>query len=213
MRRRLAILDADSDFAHSVRLAFERDGFDVEHYAKGEAALGSRPYDLVIVDDGLELCRRLRERSRDLGILVVSAQAEEPDRIAALEAGADDHIAKPASVREVVARANAVLRRRSNPVATPYSEEGLMILLDGSFVIRGSERIPLSRGEADVLSILLRASPAVVPVEKICAELSTPAAPVRRTTIDARVKSLRRKIGRARIETRAGFGYAFVPRT
>jgi DNA-binding response OmpR family regulator len=63
-----------------------------------------------------------------------------------------------------------------------------------------------------VLAILLRASPAVVPVERICAELSTSAEPVRRATIDARVKSLRRKLGHDRIETRAGFGYAFVPR-
>lgn len=211
--KRMALIDDDRDFVRAVRLAFEREDFAVEWFptaATGLAAITSRRFDLVLIDsslpDAIAVCR-----SVSIPIIAFAAQATEEDRVATLESGADDHLSKPPNMRELVARVRAVLRRGRQIEAAPqYSDSALTIDIGASLVIRDGKRIPLSRGEADVLALLLRASPAVLSVEQIRTELSAPARPLTRTTIDARIKSLRRKIGRERIETRTGFGYAFV---
>lgn len=218
--KRVALIDEDREFVRSVRLTFEREDFAVEWFptaATGLAAVTTRHFDLVLIDsrlpDAIVACRAIRRHPHrlHLPIIAFAAAATEDDRVTALEAGADDHVSKPPNMRELLARVRAVLRRgRPSENGADYSDPQLTISIGASLVVRDGKRIPLSRGEADVLALLLRASPAVLSVEQMRAELSTAARPVTRTTIEARIKSLRRKIGRDRIETRTGFGYAFV---
>jgi two-component system OmpR family response regulator len=115
----ILVADDDAHIREVVRFALEREGHRVTEAADGRQALESfeaEPADLVVLDivmpekDGLEVCRRLRERSA-VPILFLSSRDEELDRILGLEMGADDYVTKPFSPRELAARAKAMLRR------------------------------------------------------------------------------------------------------
>jgi DNA-binding response OmpR family regulator len=117
--QRILVVDDDATVADVVRRYLEREGFAVDAVGDGVDALrraGEAAPDLVVLDlmlpgmGGLEVCRRLREVA-PVPIIMLTARGEESDRVAGLELGADDYIAKPFSPRELVARAKAVLRR------------------------------------------------------------------------------------------------------
>jgi DNA-binding response OmpR family regulator len=126
---RILVVEDDRDIADLLRHYLERAGHDVDVIGHGADVLprvrAHRP-DLVILDrmlpgmDGLEICRHLRgdEATSDLPVIMVTARAEETDRIVGLELGADDYITKPFSAKEVVARVNALLRRTTRPGKT-----------------------------------------------------------------------------------------------
>jgi DNA-binding response OmpR family regulator len=125
-RLHILVVEDDSDIADLLRHYLDRAGYDVHVIGHGADALprvrAHRP-DLVILDrmlpgmDGLEICRHLRAdaATSDLPVIMVTARAEETDRIVGLELGADDYITKPFSAKEVVARVNALLRRTTRP--------------------------------------------------------------------------------------------------
>ena len=132
--RVVAIVEDEDGIRESVVFALEREGHAAAAYADGRRAWsafdGALP-DLVILDiglpgmDGLELCRRLRTRSDALTIVFLTSREEEFDRVLGLEIGADDYLCKPFSMRELMARVKALLRRASlGPEARPGSEPG-----------------------------------------------------------------------------------------
>ena len=127
---RILVVEDDPDIADLLRHYLERANHDVEVLAQGDSAiprLRDRLPDLLILDrmlpgaDGLEICRLVRATPTlaDLPVMMVTARAEESDRIVGLELGADDYITKPFSAKEVVARVNALLRRSTRVSATP----------------------------------------------------------------------------------------------
>jgi DNA-binding response OmpR family regulator len=126
MTARVLIIEDDPNVAEVVARYLEREGYRVQTVSDGreglEAALAELP-DLVVLDlmlpsvGGLEICRRLRAVA-PVAVIMLTARGEEADRIAGLELGADDYIAKPFSPRELTARVKAVLRRASGPLAT-----------------------------------------------------------------------------------------------
>src|SRR5215831_5110188 len=124
MVKPILIIEDDPDIAESIRFNLERDGLPASVAGTGEAGLtqaldAASPPLLILLDlllpgmSGIELCRRLRRepQTRRTPIIMVTAKTSEADRIAGLEIGADDYISKPFSVRELVARVRAVLRR------------------------------------------------------------------------------------------------------
>src|SRR5438309_1634869 len=122
MPTRILIVEDDPDIAHLVVRYLEKAGFTTEHVASGREALQTaiaHPPDLLVLDlmlphvDGLEICRRLRaaEATAGVPIIILTARAEESEKIAGLEIGADDYLAKPFSPNELVARVRALLRR------------------------------------------------------------------------------------------------------
>lgn len=120
MARRVLIVEDDRDIAKLVTLHLKDLGCEVRHASDGAAGVSellSRRYDLVILDlmlpdkDGLELCRRLRERPDYTPVLMLTARSSEVDRVVGLEMGADDYLTKPFSVRELIARVKAIFRR------------------------------------------------------------------------------------------------------
>ena len=121
--KRIALIEDDADIAYTIRLNLRKEKrYQVEHYVSGLAALAAlqeKPFDLVILDlnlpdiDGLALCRELRraDETRRVPIIMLTARVEERDKLLGFEIGADDYITKPFSMRELLARVHAHLRR------------------------------------------------------------------------------------------------------
>jgi len=122
MSQQILIVEDDRDIARLITLHLEDLSYRVEHRDRGDHGLAAaleKAFDLVILDlmlpemDGLEVCRRLRSASRLMPILMLTAKSSELDRVVGLEIGADDYLTKPFSVKELMARVKALLRRAS----------------------------------------------------------------------------------------------------
>lgn len=164
------VVEDDADLAALLRLHLEGEGYAVEAVGDGalalQRALGGR-YDLVVLDlmlpgvSGGEVCRRLRAAGRTVPILMVTARDGEDDRVAGLDDGADDYVAKPFSVRELVARARALLRRvdYERPAAAADETLGSDRLVvrprERRVVVDGGE-VELTAKEFDLLAVLAR---------------------------------------------------------
>ena len=165
---RVLVVD-DEDKIRQILDAYLRDeGFEVVSASTGEEALtrfDQGPPDLVVLDimlpgmDGLDVLRELRRRS-DVYVILLTARAEEIDRVVGLSAGADDYLVKPFSPRELVARVKAVLRR-ARPAGKEYSDrtefDGLSIDSARREVLRHKEAVSLSALEFDLLAALASA--------------------------------------------------------
>ncbi len=166
---RVLVVDDEPKIRTVLRGYLEADGFQVREAADGEAALASvaaDPPDLVILDvmlpglDGIEVLRRLRAGS-DVYVIMVTARAEEVDKLIGLAVGADDYVTKPFSPREVAARVRAVLRRSreggSARGATPVEQlhfAGLTVDLARREICRDGRLVRLSTLEFDLLAVL-----------------------------------------------------------
>jgi DNA-binding response OmpR family regulator len=143
MSKKILVIEDEKDIQELLQLYLKRDGYDVHIAKDGETGLrkvSQERYDLVLLDlmlpqmDGLEICRNLRSRPQtsDIPIIMITAKAEESDRIVGLEIGADDYITKPFSPREVLARIKAIFRRLEKPKAKEVRQEYGGIALDHS---------------------------------------------------------------------------------
>ncbi|HMQ35134.1 MAG TPA: response regulator transcription factor [Chloroflexaceae bacterium] len=162
----ILVVDDEASIRKIARAYLEQAGFQVVCVASGDAALASAaaaPPDLVVLDlnlpgmDGMEVAARLRERS-DVFILMLTARAEEADRVAGLRIGADDYLTKPFSPRELVARVEAILRRRRGPTPRDSVIRFRHIAVDpeARTAEAGGRPLELSPTEFDVLLALAR---------------------------------------------------------
>ena len=119
--KHILLVEDDHDIAALLRLNLEDEGYAITHEPDGGKALQrleKQPWDAVILDlmlpnvDGLEICRRIRQMTRYLPVIIISARSSETDRVTGLETGADDYLAKPFSVQELIARIKALFRRQ-----------------------------------------------------------------------------------------------------
>ena len=156
------VVDDDPTVSDVVRRYLERAGYQVTLAADGETGLSEharvRP-DLVILDlmlpglDGLEVCRRIRQQSARVPVIMLTALGEEMDRIAGLQLGADDYVTKPFSPRELVLRAQSVLRR-AQPPAQPGDAAAIPeVIRDGDLEVDPAKRIAWWRGEELALTV------------------------------------------------------------
>jgi len=143
MPKKILVIEDEKDIQELLQLYLKRDGYDVHIAKDGETGLrraSQERYDLILLDlmlpqlDGLEVCRTLRSRPQtaDIPIIMITAKAEESDRIVGLEIGADDYITKPFSPREVLARVKALFRRMEKPKTKEGRHEYGGIALDHS---------------------------------------------------------------------------------
>ena len=215
------LVEDDEPVAESLIRGLERYGYDVEWVSTAAAALSAGPADMVLVDlglpdmDGLDVCRELRARS-DVPIIVISARADEVDKVVGLEIGADDYVSKPFGVREVVARMRAV-SRRVRPADEPGDEErsatGGRVSIDrrARRVFVDGNEISLTPKEHDLLAFLAEAPGAAFTREQIMEAVwdENWFGPTR--TLDVHIGGLRRKLGdAASIETVRGVGFRLV---
>jgi two-component system response regulator ChvI len=224
----IAIVDDEAGICETVAYALRKEGFQVLTFADGQAAWehfeGEMP-DLAILDilmprlDGLELCRRLRQRSEALPIIFLSSKDEEFDRVLGLELGADDYLCKPFSVRELIARVR-VLFRRLAVAQNPAGEEerlavGELVLdLRRYLVTWKGTAVQLTVTEFLLLQALARRPGHVKSRRQLMEEAYPNDAYVSERTIDSHIKRLRRKLTDSdpafeAIDTVYGIGYRY----
>jgi len=164
MQSRLLVVDDDPDVRDSLRRALGYAGYAVATAVNGADALASvsrSPVDLIILDvlmpmlDGFDTCRALRERGNATPVIVLTARDAVDDRVAGLEAGADDYLVKPFALRELLARVNALLRR-AQPVRDVLGYADLTVDLTARTVTRGGAPLTLTKIEFALLELLLR---------------------------------------------------------
>jgi len=205
MAQRVLVVEDEEDIAFPLVRTLEREGYDVEWVESGQKALdtlASLP-DLVILDlglpdiDGLEVCRRAREAGYTGAIMIVTARAGELDRVVGLDYGADDYLAKPFGLAELQARVRALLRRTSSPqpgAIDVTSPDGVRIDVDARRVYAGTEEVPLTGKEFEVLSILAANRDKVVSRGRLMADVWDENWYGSTKTLDVTIGRLRQKL-------------------
>lgn len=195
----------------------------MEHYLSGLSALAAmheKPFDLVLLDlnlpdvDGLAICRELRasEDTRRIPIIMLTARVEERDKLLGFDIGADDYVTKPFSMKELLARVSAQLRRAASYETSEdevFEEGDLRIDRARYDVRRSGHSVHLTKKEFDLLWLLVRNRGRVVTRDTILSRLWDYDADVETRTVDVHIRSLRKKLGEDRIETVVGLGYRF----
>ena len=219
----LLVVEDDEVINESLTLRLEAEGYAVTRAVDGPgavAAFGDAEPDLVLLDimlpgfDGLEVCRRI-QAIRPVPVLMLTARDDETDILIGLGVGADDYVTKPFRMREVVARIQALLRRveRAAELTAARAPEGLVV---GDLGVDPTSRrvtvaaadVHLTPLEFDLLVTLAAAPDRVFTREELLREVWGWADAYGTRTLDSHVKSLRAKIGAARIRTVHGVGYA-----
>jgi DNA-binding response OmpR family regulator len=224
---KVLIIEDEPALVIGLRDAFEHNGFSVASAADGHAGLAlalSKEHDLIILDlmlpkkDGMEVCRELRSRNIWTPIIMLTARSGEPDRVAGLELGADDYVTKPFSVRELVARAKALLRRTAlaEGAAERIHIGKAVVDFKQYAVFKGEGRYPLTPMEVSLLKMFLSHPHEVITRERLLNEIwGFDAFPTTRT-IDTFLLRLRHKTESnprrpVHFITVHGAGYKYVP--
>jgi two-component system phosphate regulon response regulator PhoB len=225
MAQRILVVEDEPDLSALVRINLEQAGFEVETADNGSdalAALRRAPPDLVLLDlmlpdvPGTEICRRIRGSAElsELPIIMLTAKADEVDRVVGLELGADDYVTKPFSPRELTLRVRAVLRRqRSGATSARVIEHGdLSLDSERHRCFVDGDEVELTAKEFSLLQCLMRRPGRVMTRDRLLDDVWGSDITVTTRTIDTHLKRLREKLGRAGdlIETVRGVGYRFA---
>lgn len=217
---KILLVEDNRDLATNLFDYFEAKGHTMDLAADGISGLhfaATNQYDVIILDvmlpgiDGLSLCKRLREAGKQTPILMLTARDSLDDKIAGLEAGADDYVVKPFSSREVDARLNALIRRSMARDSVSILQVGDLSFDTGTFkVMRGERSIELPPVPLRLLEILMRHSPRVISREEIERALwgdSPPDSDALRAHLYILRNAVDRKPDKPLIKTMRGIGY------
>lgn len=228
----ILVVEDEPTLQAAIGYNLRREGYTVLAAADGPTALSlmAEGPDLVILDlmlpgvDGFEVCRRIRQKS-SVPIIILTARTDEVDRVVGLELGADDYLTKPFSMRELLARVKALLRRRDLILAelqarAAAGEERLVagdleINLTRHTVTRAGVPVSLTPKEFDLLAFLVKNRGRVFSAERLLGEVWGYANPVDPRTVAVHIRSLREKLEDdpsrpVLIETVRGVGYRFA---
>jgi len=215
---RILIVDDDVELCALLKEFLERDGYEVSFVHEGPAGLiqaATAIYDLVVLDlmlpgmDGIEVLKQLRESSR-VPVIILTARGEGEDRIAGLESGADDYLAKPFNPRELQARIRAILRRAVAPRGR-IEVNGVSLDPGTREVFCDQRPVEMTTLEFDILELLVRSAGRVVSRDMLMESMYNRKATPFDRSIDMHVSHLRRKLETTRtlIKTVRGIGYQF----
>lgn len=222
---RVLVVEDEPAIATAIAHRLAAEGWQVDVAGDGpsgvRAAANLEP-DLVVLDvmlpgmDGLEVCRRI-QADRPVPVIMLTARDDETDMLVGLGVGADDYMTKPFSMRELVARSKALLRRVER--AAQLSDQAPPAITTGDVVIdraqrrvsRAGEPVHLTPTEFDLLVTLASSPRTVLTRERLLAEVWDWVDASGTRTVDSHVKALRRKLGADLIRTVHGVGYAFEP--
>jgi two-component system, OmpR family, alkaline phosphatase synthesis response regulator PhoP len=223
-RRRVLLIEDETDIAEAITYQLEKVGLSVRVARTGEEGLEAvrKGVDLVLLDlnlpgmDGLEVCRMIRRQqtTAHVPIIIVSARADEVDRVLGLEMGADDYVVKPFSLKELAARAKVALRRSGGTGEAPqgYRDENWEIEFDAYAVRYKGEEIRLTHKEFELFRYMVERPGRVLTRERLLERVWGWESEIGARSIDAHIRRLRLKLGPARnhVETVVGLGYRFV---
>ncbi|HZN27185.1 MAG TPA: two-component system response regulator OmpR [Burkholderiales bacterium] len=232
-KTKVLVVDDDARLRELLNRYLGEQGYNVRTVSNANEMnrqLARERYDLMILDlmlpgeDGLSICRRLRGANEDMPIIMLTAKGDDVDRIVGLEVGADDYLPKPFNPRELVARMQAVLRRRPAPLPpgapsaeTQIVEFGVFRLNLGTRTLtKAGEDVPLTTGEFALLKVLAQHPRSPLSRDKLMELARGREFGAFDRSIDVQISRLRRLIEPdpskpAYIQTVWGFGYVFIP--
>ena len=220
---RILVVDDEEDLCEILKFNLETEGYLVDTANSAEEALklDLPRYNLLLLDvmmgeiSGFKMARIMKNNkdTANIPIIFITAKDTENDTITGFNLGADDYISKPFSLREVVMRVKAVLRRTASPVQREEQliYKGLVIHIPQKKVMIDGEEAPLTKKEFEILLLLVQNKGRVFSREDILARIWSDEVYVLDRTIDVNITRLRKKIGPygKNIVTRLGFGYCF----
>ena len=228
---RILVVDDEEDLCEILKYNLETEGYQVDTALSGEEALEKdvASYQLILLDvmmsgmSGFSVARKLREdeKTKHVPIIFLTAKGSENDKITGFNLGADDYISKPFSVREVLLRIRAVLRRTSVAAqSAPASDEdvkhtleykGLVVDLDRKTVVIDGEEVEFTRTEFGILCTLLEHKGRVFSRHDLIRQIWPMDVIVSDRTVDVNITRVRKKLGAYadNLVTRLGFGYYF----
>src|SRR6187549_2591956 len=232
-KTRIIVVDDDARLRDLLNRYLSEQGYSVRAVADGNDMnrwLARERYDLMVLDlmmpgeDGLSICRRLRGLGDKMPIIMLTAKGDDVDRIVGLEVGADDYLAKPFNPRELVARIQAVLRRRPPPAPPGAPSTEVQIVEFGEFrlnlatraLTKDGEDVPLTTGEFALLKVLVQQPRVPLSRDKLMELARGREFGAFDRSIDVQISRLRKLIESdpakpAFIQTVWGFGYVFIP--
>lgn len=219
---KILVVDDEEDLCEILKFNLEVEGYEVDTANSAEEALQMNlsDYNLLLLDvmmgemNGFKMASLLRknEKLKHIPIIFLTAKDTEDDKLMGFNIGADDYISKPFSIREVIARVKAVLRRSSEKETPEILQfENLYIDPTKKRAFIGQNELPLTKKEFEILSLLLSHPGQVFSREEILSKIWTDEVYVLDRTIDVNITRLRKKIGEygKHIVTRLGYGYCF----
>ena len=221
------VVEDERRLSSYLKRGLEEEGYAVDQAFDGASALAAiamRSYDLVILDimlpevDGIAVCRELRHRGVRTPVLMLTARDSVDDRVAGLDAGADDYLVKPFALVELLARLRALLRRGADgPISTVLQVADLTLDTATRRVTRGKRAIELTAKEFAILECLMRAPDRVLTRTMIAEQVWNYTVYNHSNVIDVYISTLRRKLdtgpGRTLLHTVRGAGYRLTDRT
>ena len=221
---RVLIVDDDPDILVLVSYHMQLEGYEALRAGTGRQALeivSQENLDLIILDlmlpdlDGMEVCRNLRrdENSRNIPVIMLSARAEEADRVMGLETGADDYVTKPFSPKELILRVRSILRRRKEETAKGYlGIGGIRISFGRRECFIEGQPVELTNKEFDLLAALVEAGGDVVTRDNLLDRFWGYRSDQTSRTLDTHIRRLREKLGfeAFRLETVRGVGFRMM---
>ena len=222
----IMIADDDSAILALLSYTFESDGFKVSLVKNGLEALdiaSKRDFDVILLDmmmpelSGLAVTEALRQRANYTPIIILTARDDDDLKITGINSGVDDYLDKTTPQREIVARANALIRRnqiyqKPGQVAESldhYSFDGLEIDLKTKSAMLADDRIDLSKREFNLLVFLIQNRDQIVSREAILTEFWGETQDYETRVVDVTISNLRKKLHNQFIKTKRGFGYQF----
>jgi DNA-binding response OmpR family regulator len=218
---RVLVVEDEEEIASPLVQTLEREGYAVDLAATGRRAVeqaSAHDHDIVILDlglpdmDGLDVCRELRDSGYEGAVLILTARAGELDRVVGLDSGADDYLAKPFGLAELLARLRALLRRTTVRASGPArSGRRLIVDVEAHRVYVGDDEVPLTGKEFDVLTVLSAHRDKVVSRTQLMADVWSEGWFGSTKTLDVTIGRLRQKLERVscveRVITVRGIGF------
>jgi DNA-binding response OmpR family regulator len=221
---KVLVVEDESELAEVVAYNLRQQGYIVIIALDAESAIcltHEHHPDMILLDimlpggSGIEICRRLRKEGNSIPILMLTACTSESDKVQGLEAGADDYLVKPFSMRELMARVKSLFRRSGVVSKSSYMtlpNMGLTIDTERREVMRHGETLPLSRKEFDLFIFLVRHPEKVFSREALLTEVWSTKEPVKTRTVDVHMRWLREKLEESAsnpqfLQTVYGIGY------
>ena len=217
---RVLLVEDDRMIAQGLQTALRQEGYAVDGVSDGRSAaeaLRTARFDLVLLDlglpqrDGIEVLRELRGRGDSTPVIIVTARDDVQNRVAGLDAGADDYIVKPFDLDEVGARMRSVLRRAAGRGDPCIEHRGISLNPLTHAVERDGVPVVLSAHEFSVLEALLQRPGAVLSRAQLEDRLYGWSDPIESNAVEVYIHGLRRKLGSDSIRTLRGVGY-FIPK-